>query len=175
MLLREAVDLIAPSGLAAMGARNWADLGCGDGTFTRALADVLGAGSIIYAMDRNASALKRIPAKHGAVRIDTRQGDFTKQPWPFDDLDGILMANSLHYVQDQATFIRRCESQMKADRHFVIVEYELHKANRWVPYPLNRRALVDLFGAAGYSSIRVLGARPSVYHAGQIYAALITT
>jgi ubiquinone/menaquinone biosynthesis C-methylase UbiE len=37
------------------GAMTWADLGCGDGTFTLALAAILPRGSIIHAMDRDIS------------------------------------------------------------------------------------------------------------------------
>jgi trans-aconitate methyltransferase len=108
MRLRDAIEMLADSGVDVLGPTTWADLGCGDGTFTLALADVLAAGSAIHAMDRDGSALRKIPSVHNAVRITTHHGDFTKQTWPFADLDGILMANSLHYVDDQAAFIRTC-------------------------------------------------------------------
>src|SRR5262245_29380664 len=98
MQLRDAVDMLADSGVDALGPTTWADLGCGDGTFTRALAELLAAGSTIHAMDLDGSALRRIPSMQNRVRIATHRGDFTNQPWPFADLDGILMANSLHYV-----------------------------------------------------------------------------
>jgi hypothetical protein len=34
--------------------------------------------------------------------------------------------------------------------------------------------LTALFGAAGYSTIRFLGSRPSVYRRAALYAALVT-
>src|SRR5262245_24580401 len=94
----DAIDMLADSGVEALGPMVWADLGCGDGTFTLALAELLISGSTIHAIDLDGSALRGIPPSHKSVRIIKHRGDFTKQPWPFAGLDGILMANSLHYV-----------------------------------------------------------------------------
>jgi SAM-dependent methyltransferase len=173
MLLPDATEMLADSGVAALGATNWADLGCGDGTFTLALASLLAAGSTIHAMDRDASALRNIPSAHNGVRIETHRGDFTNQTWPFGDLDGILMANSLHFVDDQPTFIRACESRMTLRRRFLIVEYDTSEASRWVPYPVGQTRVNALFASAGYSSIRMLRSRPSVYRRASLYAAVI--
>jgi ubiquinone/menaquinone biosynthesis C-methylase UbiE len=172
--LRDAVEMLSESDAGSLGPTTWADLGCGTGTFTLALADLLSPGSAIHAIDRDASALRSIPTTHKEVRITTHRGDFTKHEWPFDKIDGILMANSLHYVEDQKTFIRRCQSRMTMPRRFMIVEYDLDKANRWVPCPVSRVRLTSLFIAAGYSSIKMLGSRPSVYRRAPLYAALIT-
>ena len=169
---RDATDMLAGSGIEDLGPMIWADLGCGDGTFTVALAEVLAADSVIHAMDLDGSALRRIPSEHNQVRITRHRGDFTKQPWPFADLDGILMANSLHFVEKQDAFIRRCESQMKPLRRFLIVEYDTSEASRWVPYPVSQTKLTALFERAGYSS-RVLRSRPSIYRRAPLYAAAI--
>ena len=174
MRLPDAIALITASGVGALGPTTWADLGCGAGTFTLALADLLATGSIIHAMDRDASALKQIPTSRKGVRVETHRGDFTKQPWPFLDLDGILMANSLHYVEDQPAFIRTCEPRMTHPKRFLIVEYDTNNANRWVPYPIDRARLTALFSAAGYAPVKVLQSRPSVFRRAPLYAALIT-
>jgi ubiquinone/menaquinone biosynthesis C-methylase UbiE len=170
---RDAIDMLADSGVDALGPTTWADLGCGDGTFTVALADLLASGSTIHAMDLDGSALRRIPSAHKSVHITTHRGDFTKQPWPFAALDGILMANSLHYVDDQETFVRTCGRRMKSPGRFLIVEYDTSHANRWVPYPLGQARLTDLFERAGYSSIKLLRLRPSLYRRAPLYAAAI--
>jgi ubiquinone/menaquinone biosynthesis C-methylase UbiE len=173
MRLRDAIDMLADSGVEALGPTIWADLGCGDGTFTLALADALASGSIIHAVDLDGSALRRIASAHKGVRITRHRGDFMKQPWPFADLDGILMANSLHYVENQAAFIRECESHMKSRRRFLIVEYDTSEASRWVPYPVSQTRLTTLFERVGYSSIRVLHSRPSIYRRAPLYAVSI--
>jgi ubiquinone/menaquinone biosynthesis C-methylase UbiE len=172
---RDAIEMLAGSGVWELGPTTWADLGCGTGTFTLALADLLAPRSFIHAMDRDGSALRKIPSSHKGVSITTHHGDFTNQRWPFANLDGILMANSLHYVNDQATFIRSCESRMTSTRRFLVVEYDTYEANRWVPYPVPQTRLTALFTAAGYSSIGLLRSRRSVYRRAALYAALVTT
>jgi hypothetical protein len=173
MRLPDAIDMLAGSGVEALGPTVSADLGCGDGTFTLALADLLASGSSIHAIDRDRSALRGIPSARKGVGISTHCGDFTKGSWPLTGLDGILMANSLHYVENQAAFIRSCEQQMKSQRLFLIVEYDTSHASRWVPYPVGQTRLTRLFQGAGYSSIRVLRSRPSVYRRAPLYAAVI--
>jgi SAM-dependent methyltransferase len=169
----DAVSLLDDPDLTSLPPGTWADLGSGDGTFTLALADLLAPGSTIHAMDRDGSALRRIPVAHNGVQITTHRGDFARGAWPFGDLDGILMANSLHYVADQARFIRACEARMRS-RRFLIVEYDTDSANRWVPYPVSKTTLTTLFTTAGYSSIRFLGSRPSVFRRAALYGALVT-
>ena len=168
----EAVALIraAPFGNARA---TWADLGCGDGTFTIALATLLPAGSTIHAMDRDRSALRHIPRAHSGTAIITHAGDFTKPPWPFDRVDGVLIANALHYVRDQPGFIRRSEAAMRSPYRWLVVEYDTDRANQWVPYPVSRNTLERLCAETGYGSITWLGTRPSIYRRAELYAAMI--
>jgi ubiquinone/menaquinone biosynthesis C-methylase UbiE len=149
----------------------WADLGCGDGTFTRALATQLAPGSTIHAVDRDAAALRRMTPEHAGVSLVTHRGNFTRLPWPFADLDGVLLANSLHFVDNQPAFIRQCASALKPPKRFLVVEYDTDMISRWTPYPLARRALAGLFVRAGYTSITWLGVRPSIYGRASLYAA----
>jgi ubiquinone/menaquinone biosynthesis C-methylase UbiE len=170
----DAIALIAPAGVEALGPSTWADLGCGDGTFTLALASLLAPGSTIHAMDREAALLRRLPSAYGRARIFTHAGDFTHQPWPFGNPDGILMANALHYVADQPAFLRACAAHASPPPRFLVVEYDTDRGNRWVPYPVPRATLATLFGAAGYASVRILGSRPSVYRQAPLYAAAVS-
>ena len=175
--IRDAVEMISGGDGAVIGTTEpgiWADLGCGDGTFTRALAHLLAPGSVVHAVDVDEAALAGIASEQNRVTIVTHHADFVQQPWPFDErLDGILMANSLHYVRDQEAFVAECDARLKADGRFIIVEYDFDRPNRWVPYPVSRQRLTALFAADGYSSPVWLGSRPSVYQRGEMYAALI--
>lgn len=172
MRSRDAIEMLANSGVEGLGPTTWADLGCGAGTFTLALAHLLHAGSIIRAVDLDDSALRRIPREHEGVEISTNRGDFTAQPWPFTDLNGILMANSLHYVEHQEAFIRTCGSYMAPQGRLLVVEYDTSEASRWVPFPLSQTRLTALFERAGYS-VRVLRSRPSIYRRAPLYAAVM--
>ena len=169
----DAIEMLAPAGLEGLGPGTWADLGCGDGVFTRALASLLAGGSTIHAMDRDAAVLRALPATYDGVTIQAHRGDFTRQPWPFTGLDGILMANSLHYVAAQPAFVHACAAHAPAPPRFLIVEYDTDQPSRWVPHPVGRAALARLFAAAGYPAIRILGARPSIYRRASLYAAAV--
>src|SRR5262245_1910367 len=109
---RDAVSMLrkAPFGRSA---QHWAELGCGTGTFTLALADLLPPGSTIHAMDRDAQALKEVAASQGGTLITKHLGDFVKDELPATKLDGILLANALHFVRDQSGFIHRAGANLK--------------------------------------------------------------
>src|SRR5437899_9532487 len=81
----------------------WADLGAGEGAFTLALADLLGTGAKITAIDRDAGSLRRLASAVGRqpASIQTVVADFTR-PLNVSGLDGVVMANSLHFVRDKA-------------------------------------------------------------------------
>jgi len=176
--IRDAVEMIsggvAHFGVSAPAPGVWADLGCGDGTFTRALAQLLAPGGVVHAVDLDDAALANIRAERNGAAIIKHHADFTRMPWPFEGrLDGILMANSLHYVREQEGFVSEIDSRLKDDGRLIVVEYDFDRPNRWVPYPVSRRRLTALFAAAGYASPQWLGSRPSVYQRGELYAALI--
>ena len=169
MRVRDAAAMIVDADLQSLGSTRWADLGAGDGTFTLALAESLAAGSIIHAVDRDRDSLTRIPPRHLGVVITAHSADFTQVPWAFGDVDGILMANSLHFVADQPAFLRGCATQLSRAGCFLIVEYDTEAASPWVPHPVSRRRLATLFD--GYP-VTDLGRRPSRYQRAELYAAL---
>jgi len=162
----------APDRSSAAAPVTWADLGCGDGLFTRALAHLLPAGSTIYGIDRQ-PAFQRQTTPEGVTLIPQTL-DFVKDPPGHNDLDGILMANSLHYVSDKPALIRRLRTGMRPAAPFLIVEYDTDQpVPTWVPYPLSFDTLDTLFRAEGYTHIQQLGTRPSVYGRADLYAVLI--
>lgn len=146
----------------------WADLGSGDGTFTTALASLLAPGSVIHAIDRDRQALNRIASPAADVHIDTHTGDFTVFPWPFGAVDGVLMANSLHYVRDQQSFLEECV-RLISRPHLLLVEYDTDRANPWVPYPLTTPRATALLRAVGMRRVERLGTVPSAFRGANLY------
>src|SRR4051812_8048173 len=136
MEIRDAVSLIRDA--VGQGAGKWADLGAGGGTFTRALVEILAPDSTVYAVDSNARALASIRAD--ATRVITVKADFTSAfelPMLGDDLlDGILFANSLHFVRDAQATLTRLVRRLRVGGRVVIVEYDRRAASQWVPYPI---------------------------------------
>jgi ubiquinone/menaquinone biosynthesis C-methylase UbiE len=169
----DAVALLAPA-IATRGGV-WADLGAGDGTFTRALAQLLGPTSQIYAVDRDGDAIAALKrwAASAPSKVIPVVGDFSL---PFDPprsalLDGMLFANSLHYVRDAEHVLARLAAWLKPGGRTVIVEYERRRANRWVPHPIPIAKLSALTTAAGLSAPTVVARRPSIYE-GELYVAV---
>src|SRR5450756_884500 len=86
------------------GGKMWADLGSGQGAFTLALADLLGPTGSIYSVDRNSRAIQvQVRALRDAfpsVSVTPLIADFA-MPLELPPLDGIVMANSLHFERDK--------------------------------------------------------------------------
>jgi SAM-dependent methyltransferase len=155
----------------------WADLGAGTGTFTRALARTLGAGSTIYAVDADVTAVAalRAWAMTSATRVIPVIADFTR---PFDlpelgdaPLDGILLANALHFVRDAESVLTRLVQRLRIGGRIVLVEYDRRAPSRWVPYPIDASHWPRLAASAGLAGAAVTATVPSAY-SGVLYAAV---
>ena len=92
MQLNEAISLIQHDSFHPQGKQSWADLGCGSGLFTKALANILQPKSTIYAIDMNLPALKKLSSFNN-VDIITQQSDFIADDLNLSELHGILMAS----------------------------------------------------------------------------------
>ncbi len=172
MTAAQALSLINTASLHVLQPTRWADLGCGSGLFTLALAHILQPGSTIYAVDQKTALKQQLTPNQ--ITIQPIKADFEKQDLGLRDLDGILMANSLHYIKDKRALLQRLKPLLRPKHFFLIVEYDADKAvPTWVPYPLSFPALQSLFLAAGYSTITRLADQPSIYNRNNIYSALI--
>lgn len=163
MQLAEAANLLAGAHLNPSQPTTWADLGCGRGVFTYALARLLAPGSTIYAIDQSPQSLR--PTGGNNVAIHFQQADFEADPLPLEALDGILMANALHYVADKPALLEKLQRVRTPTAPFLIVEYDTMQANPWVPYPIDEAHLRRLFIDSGYRRVEKMGERPSVYGA----------
>jgi SAM-dependent methyltransferase len=167
--LDDAIALIRSAVAGHEGA--WADLGAGRGTFTRALAAILGAESRIYAVDTDANAIAELQswAKAEAPNVSAMAGDFTTE-LELPTLDGILLANALHFVRDRIGVLSRLTKLLRPGGRVVLVEYDRRAASRWVPHPISIASLPALASAAGLTRFTVSESRPSNYE-GIIYTA----
>lgn len=172
MNIYDAINLIEKAFTPSDESQIWADLGCGGGTFSNALAHLLPKGSHIYAVDSQSQNLPKLMGNN--VSIDFIKADFEIFDFNFSNLDGILMANSLHYIKDKSSLINRLEDYLSEEKKVVIVEYDTMVSNRWVPYSINFFKLKKLFGERGYSKIIKINQRQSIFGQGNLYAAVIS-
>ncbi len=151
----------------------WADLGSGTGAFTIALATLLGGEGKILSVDKDARALRgqeaALRTRFPRLAVELVARDFTALTG-ISDLDGVLMANSLHYHRDAPGFLERVSTWLRPAGTLIVVEYDIELPNPWVPHPVSYRRFARIAPPAGFSGVRLLGTRPSRYHR-QVYAA----
>jgi SAM-dependent methyltransferase len=170
-LIRAGIPARSPDAAAPV----WADIGAGEGAFTLALADLLGPGAEIIAVDRDASALRAnaaaIARRFPATRLHVLVVDL-EAPLDLPPLDGLVAANSLHFVprDRQVEAIRRLAGHLRPGARFIVVEYDADRGNPWVPHPFSAETWTTLATAAGLPPPIVIGRVPSRF-LGAIYAA----
>lgn len=165
---RDLVDLIR----GGVSGRRWADLGAGAGAFTAALADLLGEGAEIVAVDKDRSALAALEADlagRPGLTLRVLHADF-RQDLGLSGLDGVLMANSLHFLRDKAPVLAQVLGMLAPGGTLLVVEYGSDRGNPWVPHPFSYRTWLGMAAAAGFQQTRLVGERPS-RHLGSMYAA----
>lgn len=167
------VRLIAPGVPAHAGGR-WADFGAGTGAFTLALRDIAGSDVEIIAVDRDAGDLRELQRTMERVFpgtwLQTRTADFTR-PLELPPLDGILAANSLHYVRDQVALLRRWHSYLAPGGRLIVVEYDTDHGNHWVPHALSFETFAEIAQEAGFNTPERIGTQPSRF-LGRFFAGL---
>src|ERR1700761_6089748 len=105
MKIADATELIRTDQIAGARPQTWCDLGCGTGTFTLALATLLPPNSVIHAVDKDERSLSQIPGRYQDVPIRKELVDLRKSDPSLPALDGVLMANLLHFIRRQGAFI----------------------------------------------------------------------
>ena len=166
------VNLLRP-GIPAAGGL-WADLGSGRGAFTLALAEILADSGSIISVDKDRAALRdqelamqtRFPTAH----VDYRAADFSKS-LDLPPLDGVVMANSLHYFSRKQPLVEHVRAMLKPGGHLIVIEYNVDRGNWAVPHPLTYSQWAELAARSGFAETRLLGAVPSSF-LHEFYSAL---
>lgn len=164
-LLRKGIP--APGGV-------WADFGSGTGAFTLALADLIGPTGIIYSVDKDRGSLREqeraMQARFPDRTVHYIAADFTSR-LDLPRLDGVVMANSLHYVRKKEPMLQLIHDYMKSNGRLLIVEYNADKGNPWVPYPFSYRTWETLMRQNGFTHTELLATVPSRF-LGEMYSAV---
>lgn len=157
------VNLLKPANVTPGGI--WADFGAGSGAFTLALRELIGPHAEIYAVDKDRGGFNQMEKAHRA-RFGTSQNlhpiraDFTGA-LSLPPLDGIIMANSLHYYKDKEKVLRHVRTFLKLNGALLLVEYNVDLGNPWVPHPLSFETYQTLAPQAGFTEPQLLAKTPS--------------
>jgi SAM-dependent methyltransferase len=176
----DADDAVALVASAVPGPGIWADLGAGRGTFSRALATLLGPRGHVFALDREPSSVAALSRPRAgpdtAAPVTPLLADFTDATaWPslgLPPLDGVLLANALHFVpaDEQGAVLASLVTRLRPRGRLVLVEYEGRPPSRWVPHPVSLARLAAI-APAGVTPPARVGMRRSAY-GGWMYAAV---
>jgi SAM-dependent methyltransferase len=155
----------------------WADFGAGEGAFTLALAELTGPEAVIYSIDKDRRALAR-QAQAMKVRFPDRPAgnlqilntDFTRRI-DLPSLDGLVMANALHFQRDKEPLVRLLKSYLAPNGRMLLIEYNTDSGNAWVPHPLSYPTWEKLAAQTGFMSTQLLATYPSRF-LGEIYSAM---
>lgn len=153
----------------------WADFGAGGGAFTLALADLIGPGGEIHAIDQDVHALRTnsaaMSARFPKACVHYCVADFTL-PLALPVLDGIVIANALHFQRDQDVVVRSLRKNLRPGGRMIIVEYNIERPHASaVPYPVPYARWERLATDAGFEHTELLMRRPS-RSLSEIYSAV---
>jgi trans-aconitate methyltransferase len=163
---RQLVELIRPALAGVAAGSSWADLGAGEGNFPAALRTVLPAARLV-AVDRDRQALERLAQR--LPEAEVRRADF-REPLGLRDLDGVLMANALHFLRDKRPVLELVRGYLAPGGRLVVVEYGSDRGNPWVPHPFSFPTWRRMAEAAGFADVREAGSLPSRF-LGSMYCA----
>jgi ubiquinone/menaquinone biosynthesis C-methylase UbiE len=157
------VNLLKPADLEHGGI--WADFGAGSGAFTLALRELIGPHADIYAVDKDRRGFSELEKEHRAKfgtsqNLHTVRADFTGA-LSLPPLDGVVMANALHYFKDKEKVLRHVRSFLKLNGALLLVEYNVDSGNLWVPHPFSFETYSTLAPRAGFTEPRLLATNPS--------------
>jgi ubiquinone/menaquinone biosynthesis C-methylase UbiE len=154
--------------------RRWLELGAGRGAFTLALADLLGPAADIVAIDRDRGDLAALAAtmsrRFPETDLTTVVADFSRPLPVVPGFDGLLAANSLHFVRDPGAVIDGVRPLLRPGARIVVVEYDSDSGNPWVPFPFSYATWQEIAAGAGLLDTRLVRRVPSRF-LGAIYAA----
>lgn len=161
---RDHVHLLL-GGIAEPGG-TWADFGSGNGAFTLALRELIGADAEIFSIDKDGARLREqeraFQQMFPAARVQFLRADFTR-PLTLPPLDGIVMANALHFFKNKIEVLQHARAFLKPRGVLLLVEYNVDAGNIWVPHPLSFETFCALAPRANFTPPRLLATAPSSF------------
>jgi ubiquinone/menaquinone biosynthesis C-methylase UbiE len=127
-----------------------------------------------YSIDRDGSALqaqeRQMKVRFPQVQVYYRKANYAHR-LELPSLDGIIAANTLHFLQDKEPVLDLFYAYLKPSGRMILVEYNIEDGNYAVPYPLPYPAWERLAKRSGFTVTQLLATRPSSF-LHEIYSAL---
>ncbi len=133
-----------------------ADLGAGDGYFTFALADAVGAGGRVYAVDVDADVvggLRASVASRGYDNVEVVLAEYDDPGLPDGEIDMVFLCNVYHHIDDRVKYFSDLRGDLAPGARVAIVDIGGTAPVRWLSppgYSTDLDTLVEEMTAAGY-------------------------
>ncbi len=104
-----------------------ADLGSGGGYFTFRLADAVGEGGRVYAVDVDTGLLEYLDEKSesdGYPNVETVLADYDDPKIPGDAIGMIFTSNTYHHLENRSSYFRHARRYLRANGRVAIVELQ---------------------------------------------------
>jgi SAM-dependent methyltransferase len=113
-----------------------ADLGAGDGYFTRPLAEAVGAAGRVYAVEIDPRALRKLRAlAAGDARIEVIEGAADDPRLPDGAVDLVLLSSVYHHLDERVAYFARLRADLAPGARIAIVEPRHSWASWWLLLP----------------------------------------
>jgi predicted methyltransferase len=102
-----------------------ADIGAGDGFFTKRLSEAVGAQGRVFAVDIGADALRRLRtrvAEEGLANVEVVEGAVDDPRLPAGSIDAALIVNAYHEMTEHQAMLAKIKAALKPGGRLVIVE-----------------------------------------------------
>jgi len=102
-----------------------ADVGCHEGYMTFKLAKVVGNRGLVYAVDVGEAKLEKVKnraAENNLTQVKTIRGDYDNPRLPLNVLDGAIILDTYHEMDDHEEILQHIKNSLKAGGRLVICE-----------------------------------------------------
>jgi arsenite methyltransferase len=100
-----------------------ADLGAGEGYFVSYLADAVGDGGRVYAVEVDADRVDALQERFGGdARVRVVHGAYDDPKLPDGEIDLVLVVNTYHHIHDRPAYFRRLAADLSSGGRVAILE-----------------------------------------------------
>lgn len=102
-----------------------ADIGAGDGYFTRHLARAVGDAGRVFAVEisqRALSQLRRVATEEGFENIEVIEGEFDDPKLPSESLDAVLVVNAYHEMTEYEAMLEGMMAALRPGGRLVMLD-----------------------------------------------------
>lgn len=132
-----------------------ADVGAGTGYFSRYLAEAVGAGGTVFAVEVEPNLvthLRERSEKEGTGNVVPVLGSADNPRLPAGGVDLILIVDTLHHIDDRPAYLRRVQRALKPGGRIAVVDFKKEESPVGPPpeHRLARDQVLQEFELAGY-------------------------